>query len=665
MAADAWDRFPDASPSADPFDAFPDAGASPRPSSLPGDVAKSAAAGVADGVLSFGGSIGDVNTLAGRGLAWGLEKLAGADPSPQQREAIDAVRGGPLALLHPKTTADLKRPVEAVTGPFHKPETTAGEYARTIGEFAPSAALGSGRLGARIVGDVLIPAVASETAGQVTEGTAAEPFARAAGALGGNLAVAGARAVAGAPTSVAARAARAVDPGQFDEAQRLAETARRVGVPLSGPEAIGEATRGGSKLADVQRTVEGSLAGGTTTSRFFSQRPQQVDAATRQVLDAIAPAPAAPSTLGPRAAQAAEVALDDVRRGINTATRPAYAAAEAHALDPADFEPIARDPAFAASLRRLRADEVLGPQFEGQPDNSIAVIDAVTKDMRDRGVALANSANPGFSGLKSAAYSSGATEARDIARAPARGGVQAYDDALTMQSQARRQNLEPLEQGPLGRIATAADTPAAYGEILPTKPLAGGVDEITDAVRRLRGQDAELPPSLVRQSLADGFDQASRRIATGDNQSVGGRFANAVAGTPEQRATLDAVLEALGLPEARQQTNDLLDVLRATSQRRPMGSPTDANRQINERLDQVAMPVAIAASPASAGSSVFSEIRDRVRQAAQDRAHSELAELFTAPDSVQLIRELAARRDASPLAAMFARQALQTQAGRE
>jgi hypothetical protein len=65
---------------------------------------------------------------------------------------------------------------------------------------------------------------------------------------------------------------------------------------------------------------------------------------------------------------------------INTATRPAYQAAEAHALAPADFDPIAHDPAFQASLRRLRDDEVLGPIYHGQPDNSVAVIEAVTKD---------------------------------------------------------------------------------------------------------------------------------------------------------------------------------------------------------------------------------------------------------------------------------------------
>ncbi|WP_309388849.1 hypothetical protein [Chelatococcus sambhunathii] len=480
-----------------------------------------------------------------------------------------------------------------------------------------------------------------------------------AGGLAGNVAATGVRAYTQADNAMAAAAARGVSDAEYEAARRLQETGARIGVPLSGPEAIQEATSGATKLADLQRVVEGSPTGGQVTARFYSERPQQVATAANSAFDAIAPASPAPSTLGPRAAAAAQDALDETRRRINDTTRPFYRAAESHLLADADFDPIARDPAFQASLRRLRSDEVLGPTYRAMPDNSIAVVDAVTKDMRDRGVALGNSANPGFSSQTAGMYGSGAAEARDIARTPARGGSQAYDDALTMQEQARRQNLEPLEQGPLGRIAAANSTQSAYSELLPRNPLTGGTDEVLNAILRIREQEAGLPASLVRQSLADSFDAAGRRIATGENQSVGGRFANDVAGTPQQRTNLDAVLGAIGRPEAQPRINDLLDVFRATSQRRPMGSPTEPNRAINERLDRVTAPVAMAAAPASAGSTLFGEIRNRVRLAARDRAHNQLAELFTAPDSVERIRQLGLREAEAPWAAMLARQGLQ------
>lgn len=662
---DEWAAFrtqPAPAPAVDEWAAFrtEQPPSSSARSSAAADIAKSTGVGVAEGLIGSAGFLGDANDLIGRGTGWLLEKVAGADATPAQLEQIEAARRGPLALLSPKTSADIRKPIEAVTGEFYQPQTTAGEYARTIGAFAPSAALGSGRIVPRIVGDVLMPAIMSETAGQLTAGTAAEPYARAAGGLAGNVAVTGARAYANADNAMAAQAARGVTDAEYQAAQRLQDTAARIGVPLSGPEAIQEATRGATKLADLQRVVEGSQSGGQVTSRFYASRPEQVATATRSALDAIAPASPNPSTLGPRAASVAQDALDEARRRINETTRPYYRAAEGHVIDSADFEPIARDPAFQASLRRLRSDEVLGPTFRDQPDNSIAIVDAVTKDMRDRGVALGNAANPGFSSQTAGIYGAGAEEARDIARTPARGGSQAYDDALTMQEQARRQNLEPLEQGPLGRIAAARTTPAAYGELLPSQPLTGGADEIVTAIMRMSERDADLPASLVRQNLGDSFDQASRRIATGENQSAGGRFANSVAGTPEQRVMMDAILDAINRPAAREQVTDLMDVLRATSQRRPMGSPTEPNRMVNESLDRVTVPVAMAAAPASAGSTVFGEIRDRVRLAARDRAHNQLAELFTSPDSVQRIRDLGSRGVEGPWNSMLARHLVQT-----
>lgn len=58
--------------------------------------------------------------------------------------------------------------------------TTAGRFAGTVGEFVPGAT-GAGLRG--LLGYAVIPGVASEGAGQLTEGTAIEPYARVAGGL--------------------------------------------------------------------------------------------------------------------------------------------------------------------------------------------------------------------------------------------------------------------------------------------------------------------------------------------------------------------------------------------------------------------------------------------------------------------------------------------------
>lgn len=97
-----------------------------------------------------------------------------------------------------------------------------------------------------------------------------------------------------------------------------------------------------------------------------------------------------------------------------------------------------------------------------------------------------------------------------------------------MQSQARRQNLEPLEQGPLGTIAgsasgrgTLSSTQAVADALLPSRPLVGGERELVDTIMRLSNRDPELPGQLVRQRLADQADQSMTRLVGGAAQGAG------------------------------------------------------------------------------------------------------------------------------------------------
>ena len=74
--------------------------------------------------------------------------------------------------------------MESYTGPFYQPKTIVGDYAQTVGEFVPGALLmPEGSLATNALRYGLLPALSSETAGQLTKGTAAEPWARAAGGI--------------------------------------------------------------------------------------------------------------------------------------------------------------------------------------------------------------------------------------------------------------------------------------------------------------------------------------------------------------------------------------------------------------------------------------------------------------------------------------------------
>ncbi|UWU83157.1 hypothetical protein N2605_26920 [Bradyrhizobium yuanmingense] len=233
--------------------------------------------------------------------------------------------------------------------------------------------------------------------------------------------------------------------------------------------------------------------------RFYSERPGQVEGAVDRTLDTIAPASAQPSTLCPRAAEAAQGELDAVNRSINTVTRPAYQAAEAHVIDPADFAPIAADPAFQASLRRLRNDEVLGPTYARQPDNSVAVIDAVTKDMRARGVALGNAANPDFQPQAAGVYGTGRPKPGTSHAARHGAGCRRMTTRWGCRSRPGVRTCSRSSSGPLGRVAAATDTQGVTNPVLPAKPLTGGEGELVDAIMRIERQEPGLGASLVRQ----------------------------------------------------------------------------------------------------------------------------------------------------------------------
>ncbi len=172
------------------------------------DVAKAAPTGVARGIIGLAGIPGDLQTL---GVKFGpsnwltskFDDLAGKlkENFPNayrvyHEEQLRMRRPGSLgaALMensadtlnvrHP-TSSQIQGAVEDFTGPFYKPQTTAGKYAQTTGEFLPGMIGGPGSAGTRFITSVVVPAVASETAGQLTEGTPYETYARIGAAMVG------------------------------------------------------------------------------------------------------------------------------------------------------------------------------------------------------------------------------------------------------------------------------------------------------------------------------------------------------------------------------------------------------------------------------------------------------------------------------------------------
>lgn len=659
--ADQWDAFPDA-PAPAAKGAAPAAPAATEQPSLAKDVGLSVASAIPRGLANTALFPIDLSrTVEGAGN-WlynkaenGVRYAIGADPLSEQELA----RRAEMANSSPAYgVEDYLR--KTMNDNLYTSKTRLGKVAGTVTEFAVPGSI-AGKAGAaattgreivkngveNFVGNALIPGVASEGAGQLTEGTPYEGMARFIGALAGNATTAAGRSY-NAPESVVRRATGDMTDAEWQRALGLQDNT--TGVKLSGPEAIAQAKGGASALPNVLRVVEGSVDGRASTAPFFAQRPGQVNTAVGNTLDQIAPQSPQPSTLGPAAAEAATNVIDNTRQGINAQTRPLYQAADPQVIPQAQFAPIAADPRFVAGLARLRGNVELAPDYAHLPDNSVGVVDAVTKDLNARGEALANAANPLYGPELAGKSRTAASDARNAASTAS----PEYAQALAEQEALRRTELNPLEQGPVGAVAKATTTQDAGNAILPQNPLTGSAGEAGDATRRLAAEDPATTAGLVRQNLADRFTKATTESQGANSERSGIKFHQDVAGNDQRSAVLDAVLRNLPNNQASVSMPELLDVLQATGHRQQIGSATAFNHNLNEALGSASPAAALFGLAKSLGASFITRAGDATKRAAYRGNIGTLADMFIDPRSVQMIREAIARgpRNTVPDAAM-------------
>ena len=149
---------------------------------IAGDAAKSFGVGVGRVGIQSAGFLGDVREALARGAQRAADYLAPGFAPNAGATVSDYLASYPL--LGGPTSSQLQSAVESYTGPLYQPKTIVGDYAETAGEFVPGALLmPEGSLAANALRYGLLPAISSETAGQLTKGTAAEPWARAVGGI--------------------------------------------------------------------------------------------------------------------------------------------------------------------------------------------------------------------------------------------------------------------------------------------------------------------------------------------------------------------------------------------------------------------------------------------------------------------------------------------------
>jgi hypothetical protein len=196
------------------------------------DAAKSVGSGLASAAAGTLGAAGDARSLLSSGIDWAGGQMGVAHDKVQTfkdvASKVASMTGAGLVLNNAPTSRQITESApDPIVSPDYKPQTALGGYLKTGAEFTPGMLTGGPRsLLTRLGTNVAAPAVASETAGLLTEGTAAEPYARTAAAVASpSLLSAGRRVLTPLPASV--------------ERQALAGTLRNEGVPLTAGQSTG------------------------------------------------------------------------------------------------------------------------------------------------------------------------------------------------------------------------------------------------------------------------------------------------------------------------------------------------------------------------------------------------------------------------------------------
>jgi hypothetical protein len=339
--------------------------------------------------------------------------------------------------------------------------------------------------------------------------------------------------------------------------------------------------------------------------------------------------------IGLNAQGEAKGAMDEVRQGINQGTKPYYDALPGQIMPESAYAVLSKDPAYVRALSSLRADPVLNGPIKALPDQSLAVVNEVQKRLHD----LRGQASMAGENQLASLYAQPGTTADALARAlSANKFGNEYALAHDTQAAQRGAQLAPLEQGPLGQVAGTDQVGSQTRALFPTQPLEGGANETAAAIRRLTGQGGPL----VRQHLANTFNEASSKLVGGDNAYGGAKWAATVAGNPEQERALLAGVGALPNGGAlTPQLESVLKVFRATGRREAAGSQTAFNTEELKNLGEGPSMINAARS-ISQFPDVFKGIGEALAKRQISVNTQRLSKALTAnPDQAEAIMKLA------------------------
>lgn len=617
-------------------------------------------AGLAEGALGVLTAPVAIKRVMDAGVNKGLDfgenvvrKAFGAQPISDQDRAARASNAPPTLDQPLYGAADAA--TNALESVLPTANNRAEKFVRTASSFVPAVAVAGGGIPSvgNVVRQAVIPGVASEAAGQATQGTWAEPYARVGGAvLGGGVgSMIGRGPFAERWTG---QAAQGLTPAHYDAAERLMQDAQSRGITLTAAEALQQVSGGASNLGRVQRVIESTREGGDVMAPVMAARPGTIDAATRPLFTQIAPGTNTPSLAGVQLQQGAGRALDQTRQALNRQTDPLYARAAPVQVDPVAFGQLYNDPLFQQALTRVRQDPVYHPIISGLPDDSVGVLDAIKQHLTDAGSEAAQSGR----NLAAARYGNLATRVRDA------GALASPDYAQALAEQAASRSVGPVaagNAGPLGTIHSTDKVPAQGQALIPDHPIPGSASETAASIGQLANLSPQAAAQVVRARLEGMYDNATRPAQAGTPSQYGGaQFARDISHPPEKAAAIDAAVGGVAGAHAVDDLRGLADILAATGWRQRPGSMTAFNQSDLADLERGGI-VGTARAAQTASANPFGAASDWLARKRMGGASRDIAQLLLeGPTGVRRLQDIAATSGPGPLNEMIARALMQS-----
>jgi hypothetical protein len=480
------------------------------------------------------------------------------------------------------------------------------------------------------VGRLAIAGPVGSATQQSMEAVGASPIQQM---IGTGLTMAGAGAATGGvrstPADIVNRQLKGVTPEGMRLAELLQQESIKLGMPITGAEAIAQTT-GQKGLVTTQRFLENAQPSQATMNQFMAGRPQGVEkgfGVTVQGISPNAPTSATPYNLQTAGEQVVRGAKSNLTKSVDPFYQQGYS--QMGILPEADIKALKAKPkvgdAIDDAISHVTSDAYSG--VKGLPANDPRVLNAAKIYLDAQYTRFTDPLAGSVNSTKAGNAFGGSREidAYLNSKSPS------YAQGSKNFEVAQKTQIGPIKAGPVGQIAEGN---VGRDVLMPPSPISLYPADIKRTADLLRRKDPSALPDWTRQNLEGIFNETTQKLATGDNQFGGPKFAATIAGNKQQRDNLRTLVTETGGMQAWQGFENFLDVAQAQGQRMPANSATAFNEMVKGELGTGKVSKALTMLKPS-NVVAWAENMQLGRNA------DILAKMLTDPDSVAKLQDLA------------------------